>query len=440
MTRYLMVAAALLENDGRGGLDWIDLAALRRLVGTGGLHPVPNGHVVPLEGHEVCIYVSDRSAEREKKPMILERDGRKLFALGMYERPRTDDEWRRWSEAGINLVCCHSRDDLDLAHEWGMFGWVPVPMILSDDDDGSALADRIDELKDHPALAVWEAPDEAIWHAHRQETNWATKRLWSLEPDALAEVNDRLDALVRGLARGSRLIRGLDPGRPLWLNESGCHQLTLARCVPYLDVVGFDGYPVPYRVEKPLHHLGIDTARFRAIAPGREIWMVQQGFSWSSLGQDPSAPVVYPTVEQYRFMAWQAIARGATGLLWWGSAHEDRPAPFLDDLMSVVAEFADLHELLDGGEVISVHVEADTRSYPATSAGVRHMVRRAGDRTMLVLVNEDPFEQDGIISGIDWVEPTEMRPVARPSADLTRIADGFITPMQGYEARVYVTD
>ncbi len=376
--------------------------------------------------------------------MVLTRDGRKLFTLGMYERPRTDDEWRTWSEAGINLVCCRTNGDLDQADEWGMFGWVPVPLVLAADDDGSSLAAKVDELKGHPALAAWEAPDEVIWHTHKQETNWATKRLWSLERDALAKVDARLDALVQGMRRGTEIIRRHDPGRPIWLNESGCNQGTLARCVPYLDIVGFDGYPIPTRPEKPIHHLGIDTARFRAVAPGRDVWMVQQGFSWNHLGErddlDETEPGIYPSREQYRFMAWQAIVRGATGLLWWGSAFEDRPAPHLGDLMSIVAEFKGLHELLDGGEIISVRAEADTRSYPATSAGISHMARRAGDRTMLVLVNEDPCEQDAIVTGLDWVDPREMRPVGWQPPEFARVQDGYVTCMDPYEVRVYVTD
>ena len=92
-------------------------------------------------------------------------DSRTAFPLGMYEMPRTEGEWRAWSDAGIDLVRCGGSDDLDRAAEHGMRGWVTVPMVLDDDDDGSALVERIDSLKGHPALLVWEAPDEAIWWA-----------------------------------------------------------------------------------------------------------------------------------------------------------------------------------------------------------------------------------------------------------------------------------
>jgi hypothetical protein len=374
--------------------------------------------------------------------MVLRRNGQPLFTLGMYERPRNDDEWSAWSQAGINLVCCNERGHLDTAHKWGMFGWVPVPMILAPDDDGNALAQRIRSLADHPALAVWEAPDEAIWHAHRQPTNWATKRLWSLPPDQMDAVQKLLDVLVAGLSRGSALIRSIDPGRALWLNESGANQLTLARCVSSLDVVGFDAYPVPSRVEKPMHHVGLDLDRFRAIAPNKELWMVEQVFSWNNLDPErkkAEAPI-YPTVEQSRFMAWQAILHGATGLLWWGSSFEDRPTPIVGTVMSVVSEINQLHAYLAGGEVTSVRVCADTRAYPATALGIGHICRRAGNGTLLVLANEDPFEQEAIVTGLDWLDVRTMRPICEPSAPFTRIDEGYITSMQPYEVRLYVSE
>ena len=138
-------------------------------------------------------------------------------------------------------------------------------------------------------------------------------------------------------------------------------------------------------------------------------------------------------------MAWQAIAHGATGLLWWGSSHEDRPAPFLDDLMTVVAEFRDLHPFLARGDITSVRMLQDTKRYPHIM-GVSCVVRRAEDRTLLVLINEDPFPADAIITGLDWANPAEMRPLNEPSSGFAHIPSGYITPMEGSEVRLYVSD
>jgi hypothetical protein len=47
--------------------------------------------------------------------------------------------------------------------------------------------------------------------------------------------------------------------------------------------------------------------------------MVLQGFAWESIQKEPDAKMMlYPTVEQARFMAYQAIVHGANGVLYWG--------------------------------------------------------------------------------------------------------------------------
>jgi hypothetical protein len=372
--------------------------------------------------------------------MILKRNGSGLFTLGMYELPRDESEWKAWSEAGINLVCCHTREHLDTAHEYGMYAWVPVPIIVKSDEDEEKLRARVEELRDHPALAVWEGPDEAVWWATRVVPGKVT-RLWKQTPDTIEKLTRNVDELVAGFRRGSTIVRELDPHRAIWQNESGSHQGALARIAPYLDAIGFDGYPIPGRIEKPPQHLYLDTVRFRAIAPTKHIWIVQQVFAWGNLDETPGdTPIVYPTLEESRFMAWQAIMAGATGINWWGSSFEDRPTPIIDRVMQVVRELNQLHEFLDGGEAIGVRVEVDGRSYPATQLGVRHLCRRAGDRTMLTIVNLDPFAQDAIVYGMDWADPAQMRPLLDTDAGMVKTSTGWMTEMAPYGVQIYVTD
>ncbi len=371
--------------------------------------------------------------------MILVRNGKPLFPLGMYELPRTDDEWSRWSEAGINLVRCGSRDDLDRAEAAGMFGWVPVAMILADDDGGSALAATIDQLKGHKALVLWEAPDEAIWNAWRLDDVGRPVRLRKCSDATRADLLDKMDAVVRGLERGVEMIRRLDPGRPIWLNEASMSDYdSVARCLPWVDVVGCDYYPIPNRQDQPMEWTGRFTERYRRCAPTKEVWMVEQAFSWSSLFPDRGLQQARPSVDEARFMAWQAIARGATGLLWWGSMSEDRPAPHLDDLMSVVAEFDGLHPFLFAGDAPSVRVATDYRRFPA-GMGVSAVARRAGDRTLFVLVNEDPYEHDAIVTGLDWLDPNGMRAIAGPDAAFDKTPGGYVATMDAYEVRILIS-
>jgi len=375
--------------------------------------------------------------------MVLHRDGQPLFPLGMYERPRNDDEWRAWSEAGVNLVCCHSREQLDEAARWGMFGWVPVPAVLAEGDDGAELAAAVEAGKDHPALAAWEAPDEAIWGTGRVAEGVHEMSVWRLSPDVVAKVVARQDAVVAGLERGTRLIRRLDPGRPIWLNEAvNSDQETLARCASSLDVVGFDWYPIPSRPERPMNLMGKHVERFGRTAPRRELWIVEQAFSWPHVVRTED-PDVLPTADELRFMAWQAIIHGATGLLWWGSFSTDRSTGFMDALMSVVAEFRGLHPLLHAGELPNVRIDTYFRQYP-TVLGIGHLARRVrdprlGDRALLVLVNEDGYRHDVVLRGLDDVGFDRMRQIAGPPEEVVRVPEGHATRMVGYEVRIYAT-
>ena len=369
---------------------------------------------------------------------VLSRDGEPLFALGMYERPRTDDEWRRWQEAGINLVKAGNREDLDENWEWGMFATVHVPMVLDEGDDGSELTATIDELKDHPALVAWEAPDEAIWWAWRLERA-VPPRFWGPHKDMAGERIARMETLIRGLSRGAALIREHDPAHHLWLNEA-CQssQASLARVAPSLDIIGFDYYPIPARDDRPMQYMGLYVDRYHKTAPRCDLWAVQQAFSWGSL-PDREAPDVLPTREQVRFMAWQAVAYGATGILWWGSAYEENRDPLMDALMPVVAEMSQLHPFLTGASINSVRAINEPNRYPWLLGGCA-IVRRDGDRTMLVLINQDGTPADLIIQGLDWLDAADLRPMTPVSSDLTPISDGIITMMEGFEVRIYVTE
>jgi hypothetical protein len=251
----------------------------------------------------------------------------------------------------------------------------------------------------------------------------------------------RLDAVVTGLEIGSSIVRKLDPGRKIWLNEAcKSDQETLARCLPYLDAVGYDYYPIP---EGPgegrqMHLLGGYTDRFRRTAPSKDIWVVEQAFSWSNIRPESGRPETYPCVAEYRFMAWIAIAHGATGLLWWGSAHDNRSTPYIHDLMTVVAELNEVGPYLTAGNLPGVRAIVDERQSPPT-LGVRSVARRSGDGTLLALINEDPYQHDVIVRRMDWIGPGDLSPLIEASHQLTGTPGELLTRMEGHEVLIYAT-
>ncbi len=370
------------------------------------------------------------------------------FPLGMYELPRNEEEWAHWKSAGINLLPCASREDLDSVHRHGMKGWVSLPMVLREDDDGAALRAAVSALKDHPALYVWEAPDEIIWNTNRRVTGVLASFWWDQPERMRKELAQEYDALVLGLERGSAIVRSLDPGRPIWLNEAARSDMEIvSRCLPFLDIISTDFYPVlpqtpdPRRARIRTHDMiALLCDRFRATAPDHEFWFVQQAFSWHRLERKrhPDVPIAYPTRCDYRFMAWQAIAHGARGLLWYGSAHEDRPAPFLDDLMAVVRELSELTPFLLSEHAPALEVRVDTKQYPPTR-GVSCFMREFGGRTFLALVNEDPYENDVLVTGVPGEEITGWTAFGDSERPHVPIDNGFVVPLSGREVRLMMS-
>lgn len=59
---------------------------------------------------------------------LLTKDGHRLFPIGFYELPKGDAELKAMSEAGVNLIRCGNRENLDRITDQGMMGWVSLPV------------------------------------------------------------------------------------------------------------------------------------------------------------------------------------------------------------------------------------------------------------------------------------------------------------------------
>ena len=91
---------------------------------------------------------------------LTQDNGQRLFPIGFYEHPAEDAALRDMAESGVNLVLCGSEESLDHAQAHGMLGWVPLGLQSGATPD---FQERIRSLAEHPALAVWEGPDEVVW-------------------------------------------------------------------------------------------------------------------------------------------------------------------------------------------------------------------------------------------------------------------------------------
>jgi hypothetical protein len=275
-------------------------------------------------------------------------DGERFFPIGIYYIPKSDEPFRELAEAGFNLVRCGSEDELDGAHEYGLKVWVSLGGRLDLSKDAEKrkqeVRARVEELKDHPALLAWESMDEPAW-------TW--KKPW--QPRASAE----------GLAQGHKFVKELNPGHLLWINHAPRNTWrTLAKFSQNADIIACDVYPViskdidadkTYAImpngkqtdlaNQTISCVGEYVDKLRKAASGNKAtWLVAQGFAWDDK-QNPDNPL-FPTYEEMRFMAYNAIIHGVNGILYWGTHAMPQPSEHWSNLKRVSRELGDLSSVL----------------------------------------------------------------------------------------------
>ena len=336
-------------------------------------------------------------------------DGQPRFVLGLYENPKDDAVLKEAVEAGFNLVQCGgSVEALDRLEHAGAKAWVNLGDALDLSRDKTNRTERLTQMVQrvghHPALLVWEGPDEILWNnwwvtmekirpeletmrktaARRAELEALQQRardlserglyvdfekaraeFWSKagqpSPNPGVRVDDapeRVRQSGEGITAGIRAVREMDSRHVIWLNHAPRNSLDDLRFYNRAaDMVGCDIYPAPANLkvghsdlfDMTLGSVGAYTERMRAAAPGKACAMVLQGFGWRDLKEssDEKEDAVgvgrRPTFGESRFMAYDAIIHGANAILYWGTAYLK---PVEDDGTTVSGRPRLWHDLL----------------------------------------------------------------------------------------------
>ncbi|MFB3788021.1 MAG: beta-galactosidase [bacterium] len=386
---------------------------------------------------------------------LLRVDGKRVFILGLYENAKDDAFAQEAAEAGFNLIRVNpNQEDLDRAAAHGLQAWIPLGGLpVESDAQKKSLRELIEKYKDHPALAVWEAPDEALWNvwwtrlnqdqARRREVEAAipkfegtTEQKQQLEilaaawrryhgsgryalaeaveadiralvgmaplTERLSDWREHLEPLYQQLAAGCEALRSVDTRHVLWFNHAPRNSLSdLARFGTLADIVGCDIYPVPFGPfvghsdlpERNLPSVGRYTRRMIQSAPGKPAWMVLQGFGWDDINESPSRGEPKnrrPTLDEIRFMAYDAIVHGARGLLYWGTFAVEKPSAFWSDLKSVITELHRLQPFLSAPDATGQVTLAVEPSSGSGENGVVLMAKEHEGRWAFFVVNEAP--------------------------------------------------
>ena len=240
------------------------------------------------------------------------------------------------SRNGVNMCIMgfnaeqHMIRELDRFHKYGIKGIIYLEQYGHIKDPA-----RFDEFKrdyktrvtqrilDHPAFFGYLLSDEPLWNGL-----------------PLQRVREYYE-----------FVKSADPHHPIWINGAPRNEIPdLRMYAEYADVYGVDIYPIPY----PNGHsnlpnkfpsvVGDYTRRFSEVVRGKKpVWMCLQGNSWSDYGF-PKVLYRYPTYEESRFMAFDAMTSGAQGYLLYSPEH-NKDWAFQQDLFKVSAELQSLSGL-----------------------------------------------------------------------------------------------
>jgi hypothetical protein len=210
-----------------------------------------------------------------------------------------------WSAGDIKTALAWDRAAAALhAYTWPNLGGYSLALPGSPED--AALANVVNTLTDDPsgsAIAMWKGRDEPWWG--------------DFAPSALQFAYCRVTS--RGDPSWCAGEVPLDPSQ-LWVTIEA-PKGTTADLAPYssvTDVHGVDIYPVTLSQPFPnLHRVGTWTKALVAATPLGPVWTTLQICASGSFDKTTGEFVV-PTLQQERFMAYDAILNGAKALTFFG--------------------------------------------------------------------------------------------------------------------------
>lgn len=383
-------------------------------------------------------------AARADSTALLTKDGAPLFPIGFYELPGDDAALATMVGSGANLVRCGGKADLDRVQAAGAQGWLPLPLQAGATDK---LRAQIEAVKDHPALAVWEGPDEVVWNftaysgLHKSLGVYENKdEWWNQTPRAIEYSESKAAEILPNMKAAVALVRSLDTrSRPMWMNEALKSDVKFVRqYLPFVDIVGCDIYPVSGRSRK-VENMGGATDRWNQVGKGKPVWMVLQAFSWDELGDDyTDRGTAYPSFAESRFMAYDVIAHGARGIMYWGSSYL-KSHDFRNALYALTSELAGLNAFLVAPELTGAHLQLIELPEEKQPLGVAMAARRAGDDWLIILVNEDDAAHMGVeVSGLSGLDGRTLHLLY--GTETAQVSDGeFVVRLQPKEVKVFCT-
>ena len=167
--------------------------------------------------------VSDASGQGDG---LLIKDGKRLFPIGWYSMPEDNASLKEMANAGINIIRCSSREALDRVHAAGIQGWMPLPL---QGGVTEAFKKTVQSVAGHPALAIWEGPDEIVL-SFTQDYQYSLSGKYNPEariipwrnqtPEMVKYAREKSPKIMTNMIDAISYIRSVDPDNlQVWINE-----------------------------------------------------------------------------------------------------------------------------------------------------------------------------------------------------------------------------
>jgi hypothetical protein len=234
-------------------------------------------------------------------------------------------------------------------------------------------------FKDNPGLGVWKGADEPQWGK----------------------------IPVSELIRAYKIIHEEDPNHPIWIVHAPRGTVEELRAYnATFDIGGVDIYPVsdPPGVHlaatvknREISAVGDFTQKMMHVTQGRKpVWLTLQIAFSGTL--PPKHPLRFPTRQQQRFMTYEAIIDGASGLIYYGAtlqptlSDRDRALgwnwTYWEDVLRSV-----IQEVGDKGPLAAALCTANSK-LPVKSTGgtVELCVREVGRDLFILACSREPHQ------------------------------------------------
>ena len=294
-------------------------------------------------------------------------DGKPFFPLGMYWSGVKEPELTTYAKGPFNCLMPYgspTTNQMDACQARGLkviysikdfysgTRWAPTGM-KTEADELAEIKKRAALYRNHPALLAWYINDEMP-----------------------LEMIDRLSAR-------QRLMEELDPDHPTWVV---LYQYDQVRSyISTFDVIGTDPYPIP---DKPAGTALQWTRTTRDQTYNtRAVWQVPQVFDWGAYRKGAEREKARaPTLVEMRSMAWQCVAAGANGLVFYSFFDlfkmKDR-GPFEERWPDVCAMAEEIKRFIP----VILSVESAPTVTCEAPASVETRVWRSGSDVYLLVVN-----------------------------------------------------